>query len=368
MKREVVCAVAALVSTNCCYNVWGGALKKSFEKNEPKQIEIEGHKGGASAESPSASGGQSLPEPASSSQESSTEATRHTSEPASVADGNASGPSAAQQVVSGGHAKKIIGDPVVARVNGKDIRRSQVLKLIAQLPPAVMHSVPPDKVFELLREQALRMKLIVDQAKKAGLDKSKEYIEQLELVRQELLMREYMMRTFGPRVSDESARKAAYTRYLVEFKKEIQFQLYHIMVDSEEKAKKVQDRLSNGDDFSKVANEDSVASSKTRGGEEGYVAVSMLPPVVKSAIVMLKDGESTIKGVKIENHWHFFKVGGRKETAPVNFEDARNMLEQRIMQDEMSKELDRLEKQAKVERYNEDGTPATKPSTDATAG
>jgi hypothetical protein len=36
------------------------------------------------------------------------------------------------------------------------------------------------------------------------------------------------------------------------------------------------------------------------------------------------------------------------------------MIKQLIMREEMAKLMERLEKQVKVERFNEDGTPATK--------
>ena len=53
------------------------------------------------------------------------------------------------------------------------------------------------------------------------------------------------------------------------------------------------------------------------------------------------------------------KLDDVRDETPLKYDEAKNMLNQLIFQEEMVKLMDRLTKQAKVEKFNEDGTPAT---------
>jgi peptidyl-prolyl cis-trans isomerase C len=165
------------------------------------------------------------------------------------------------------------------------------------------------------------------------------------------------MRELAPKAENESALKARYTKYLVEFKKGKEFQLAHIMVSGEEDAKAILGSIEKGADFSTLAKEKSVAPSKDKSGDEGYIPVDIMPAQIKDKIIILKVGEHTKEPIKTDNGFHIFKVVDIRDSSPQKYEDALPMLKQTIMHEEMMKLLDKLEKQVKVERFNEDGTP-----------
>ncbi|MDR1236598.1 MAG: peptidylprolyl isomerase [Holosporaceae bacterium] len=358
MKFRTVCA--ATVAVSAFFDVDGGALKKQFtgQNQQSENINI----GGDEQKAPTDSAGETVGagETSEATPESFEPGTSPTSLPTEEPDSTAS--------ISGEpvERKKIVGDPVVLRINGKkEFRRSQVLEDIKKIPPQMAQGISPDKLFEVLRDQRLNVYLMTEQAKKAGLDRSKEFVDQLEQMKDDLLGRLFLMKELGFKVENEAAVKARYTKYLVEFKKGKEFQIFHILVGTEDEAKSVLAALDRKEEFEKLAREKSTAPSKDKGGEEGYIPVDMMPPEIKDKLIILKSGEYTKEFVKTEHGFHMFKVGEIRETTPLKYEEAVPTMKQLIMREEMVKLMDRLEKQSKVERFNEDGTPAQKPRSPA---
>jgi peptidyl-prolyl cis-trans isomerase C len=268
---------------------------------------------------------------------------------------------AAASPASPASKKNIVGDPIVLRIGRKEFRRSQVLADLRMLPPQLVSSIPPDRLFGMLVDQKSSTHLMVEQAKKAGMEKNSEYIERMERARDELLARMFLMREVAPKAENESSLKARYTKYLVEFKKTKETHAFHIMVASEDEAKKAISELAKGKDFSALAKEKSIAPSKENGGDEGYVPLSALPSPIKEALSALKEGEYTKNSVKSEDgSFHIFKITDSRDASPQKYEEMKDTLKQIIVQEEVAKLVSRLEKQYNVEKFNEDGTPLQK--------
>ncbi|MDR2067599.1 MAG: peptidyl-prolyl cis-trans isomerase [Holosporaceae bacterium] len=338
MKFRICCAAAAL-SLVYFETSDGGALKKTFSKEgQIEDAKIEKDKAPADGVDGKGDSGR----------------TSQTAQTSSSASSSATKPAAQVE------KKKIVGDPIVLKINGKkEYRRSQILADMKLIPPQMVQGIAPDKLFEMLVTQKLNTYLMIEQAKKAGLDRTKDFMERVERFKEELLGRTFLIRELAPKAENEAALKARYTKYLVEFKKGRECKVFHIMVSSEKAAKEALESLAKGADFSKLAAEKSEAPSKSKGGEEGYIPLDMLPAEIKDKISALKDGEYTKDFLKTENGFHIFKITDSRDTTPQKFEEAKDMLKQVIMHEEMMKLLERLEKQAKVERFNEDGSPFT---------
>ncbi|MBR1734400.1 MAG: peptidyl-prolyl cis-trans isomerase [Alphaproteobacteria bacterium] len=256
--------------------------------------------------------------------------------------------------------KEIKGDPVVAKIGrSKEFRRSDVLKVVKTLPAQMTQGMSEDKLFSMCLDQLVASYLMVEQAKKAGMDKSKDFTERLDNVKNDLLARTFLMKEVAPKAENESALKARYTKYLVEFKKMIETEIFHIMLSSEDDAKAIIARLDKGEDFGKIAKEKSLAPSKDKNGEEGYIVIDVLPSSIKDKLSSLKKGEYTKEALKTDNGYHIFKVGNSRDTSPQKFDEVKDGLKQLIVQEEIVKLVDRLVKQFNVVRFNEDGSPIT---------
>ncbi|MFX8868161.1 hypothetical protein ABTM84_19505, partial [Acinetobacter baumannii] len=81
--------------------------------------------------------------------------------------------------------------PVVARVNGAEIRRDDVLKAIETLP-AQYRQLPKEVLFDRMRDQLVTAKLIDQAAEKAKLGDDPEVKRQMAEVRERIIQQVYL--------------------------------------------------------------------------------------------------------------------------------------------------------------------------------
>ncbi|MDR3156188.1 MAG: peptidyl-prolyl cis-trans isomerase [Holosporaceae bacterium] len=256
-----------------------------------------------------------------------------------------------------GQEKKKSSDPVVIKIGRKEIKLSQVLAGVDALPPQIKKAIPAGRLFEILRTHAVAMHVLCEQAKKVGLDKTKEYVEQLGKLSGDLLANLLVKREVTPKImaasENEAVLKSEYARYLAGFKKGKEYKLSFMTLKSESDVSKVLERLKT-EDFAAVAKDNGAPVLKD-GGE--YVPINMLPKSVSSKLAVLKPGEYTKEAIKVGGNFLIFKVSDIRDAEPLKFEEAKQSLLESLTRREERKLLLRLKKQYKVEEFNEDGTP-----------
>lgn len=127
----------------------------------------------------------------------------------------------------------------------------------------------------------------------------------------------------------------------------------HILVKTEDEAKKVKERLNKGEDFAKVAKEVSTdTATKDKGGDLGTVPYvdSGFDPAFMSAAIALKEGAIS-EPVQTSYGYHIIKAID-KEEYPVKKLDT--------VKDEIKKQLEDEEKQKVVSQKVEDWKKAAK--------
>jgi peptidyl-prolyl cis-trans isomerase C len=254
--------------------------------------------------------------------------------------------------------KKVVGDPIVVKVgNSKVVRRSEVLEAMTSLPEDMRKRMSYDQVFKATRERLVRTYLLSEAGKKSGAEKNPEVQKKLEEVKGDLIAQHYLMQEIQKKIT-EPAMQTRYKKLVTEYPKGKECQLLHILVQSEEKAKSAVARLVAGEDFAKVAKEESLAPSKDKGGDEGYVMPDMLPPNIKEKVGALAEGEYTKEPLPMSGGFSVFKKGPSRDAVPPTYEESKQILQSLLFQEEAMKLVNQLERQKDVSRFNEDGTPA----------
>ncbi len=401
MKLKLGCAAVVVGSLFCCLTVHGGALKSLFgNKNQTETAgdantrpEIGGgsssssagsSSGGASSSSSdtgseSTSGaenqdsGQSSNDDSSyssddqSSQDKSDDSSSESSGSASTDSSSTSATntsSADEKVTPPAEKKKVVGNPVIFRIGRKEIHYDEILEDMKNIPPQQAQQIPPEKLMEILKQQKLISYLMVEQAKRAGMDKTKEFLDQIEKLKERLLFETYLIKEIGPKTEDEVTLKAKYQRYIAEFKPGKEAKLQHIMVDNEKMAKEVIDALSKGTSFEKLQKEKSPASAQAN---DNFIPLAMLPKELGDVLNKLKKNEYTKKAIELGGKFHIFKVTDLQDSKPGAYESLKPMLAQVIMKEEMDKLIERLKKQFDVKEYNEYDGSLVEPRTRALA-
>lgn len=126
----------------------------------------------------------------------------------------------------------------------------------------------------------------------------------------------------------------------------------HILVETQEQAQQVLDRLAKGEKFEDLAKELSKdTGSAANGGDLGWVGKGQFVPEFEKAIFEdLQPGEITKTPVQSQFGYHIIKVIERGERASMTEEQAQQLIEQSIGQQLQSQRQDALNKLIDAER------------------
>jgi len=113
-------------------------------------------------------------------------------------------------------------------------------------------------------------------------------------------------------------------------------QIYHILVDTQQKAAEVMAKIKQGNDFATLAKEYSVdPSSKDRGGDVGLVNESTdFVPEFKKAALALQAGQLSPEPVKTVYGYHIIKAGDKKAATQLSFEQVKEQLKLKLANDQ----------------------------------
>lgn len=114
-----------------------------------------------------------------------------------------------------------------------------------------------------------------------------------------------------------------------------QINVTHILVETEDEAKQVIERLDQGEDFAALAKELSTdPGSKDNGGVyEGIRRGQFIPEFEQVAFDELHPGETTQTPVKSQYGYHVIKLLSKEEVPDLTEEQAQQVIEQRIDQE-----------------------------------
>ncbi|HET9018598.1 MAG TPA: peptidylprolyl isomerase [Acetobacteraceae bacterium] len=246
------------------------------------------------------------------------------------------------------------GDPVVAKVNGQEIHASDVREAMAGLPDEY-RSLPPNMLFPMMVDQLVDRKALLLLAQKQGLDKDPQVQRQMTRAADAALQNALLSRTVGPLVTEQKV-KERYDTTIANKPGEEEVHARHILVGSEDEAKKIIAQLNGGADFAKLAKEDSKDPGAAQGGDLGWFKKGDMLPEFSAAAFALQPGQITETPVHTQYGWHVIKVEGRRQAPPPGFEQARNQLRQDMIQEGVRKEVAEARQGLTIERFNPDGS------------
>jgi foldase protein PrsA len=117
-----------------------------------------------------------------------------------------------------------------------------------------------------------------------------------------------------------------------------QVEASHILVENEETANKVKEKLEAGEDFAELAKEYSTDTSNAEnGGELGYFSKGTMVEEFENIAFSMNVGEIS-DPVKTDYGYHIIHVTDKKEAKEANFEDHKEEIEQTLFDQEISTE------------------------------
>ncbi|MFY9288479.1 MAG: peptidylprolyl isomerase [Alphaproteobacteria bacterium] len=248
-------------------------------------------------------------------------------------------------------------DPVVARVNGAEIHRSDIMREYQMMGPQAQQ-VPPQMLYPQLLQKMIVTKLAATQGYAQGLQNDKDVKEDLKELEAQVVAQAYVRRAIEPKITEAKIKEFYEKDVVSKYKPQDEVRARHILVSTEDEANAVIKQLKDGADFAKLAEEKSKDTGSAKsGGDLGYFPQgAMVKPFADAAFAM-KAGDVSEKAVKTEFGYHVIKVEDKRKSAPPPLAQIKGQIVNQIGQDMTNDMMKSMVAKAKVEKFNIDGTP-----------
>jgi peptidyl-prolyl cis-trans isomerase C len=258
-------------------------------------------------------------------------------------------------------------DPVIARVNGVEIRNSDLAIVEEELGQA-MAQVPPEARKEYLTSLLIDTVIVAQAAEAKGAADAAEFKRRLAFNRNRILSEGLLSQEAKAAVTDEALRKT-YEEAIKQMGSEQEVRARHILFRvadpkdekaskaAEDKIKAVIARLKKGEDFVKLASElTEDPSGKENGGDLGYFTKDQMVPEFSDVAFKLEKGGLS-EPVKTQFGWHVLKVEDKRNRPAPEFDKVRGQLEQYVVRKAQSDLVAKLRASAKIERTDAPAAP-----------
>jgi peptidyl-prolyl cis-trans isomerase C len=250
---------------------------------------------------------------------------------------------------SSSEAPASASDPVIARVNGVDIKQSD-LALAEEDVGADMQAASPEAKREHLISYLADIIMVTQAADKKNLADNPDFKRRLAFLRSKLLMGYELQEEAKTALTDE-ALKQTYDEAVKSMSGQEEVRARHILVEGEDEAKAIIEQLKGGADFAKLAKEKSKDPGAAEGGDLGYFTKDQMVPEFADVAFKMYPGQLS-NPVKTQFGWHVIKVEDKRTKQPPEFEKVKDQIEAYLARKAQSDFIAKLRQSAKVERLD----------------
>jgi len=246
------------------------------------------------------------------------------------------------------------GDPVIARINGQAVHRSDLDVQLRNAPQQIQQQ-PFDKIYPALVNSMVNTELLEQASRKAKVDQNAQVKQEIAAAQTQILVNAYIASMARSQITEAKLRQA-YDQYAKDAPKTEEVHARHILVSSEQEAKDIIDQLKKGADFATLAKDKTTdPSGKSNGGDLGYFTKQDMVPEFANAAFAMKPGDVSQTPVKTQFGWHVIKVEDKRAGKAGTYEQVAPEIAQQMTQQIVAAKLQELRGQAKIEVFGPDG-------------
>src|SRR6201995_237497 len=254
-------------------------------------------------------------------------------------------------------------NPVLAKVNGSEIRQSDMAIAEEELGPSLEKMDPATRQENLLAF-LIDMKIVSKAAEDKKVADSDEFKRRLAFARSRLLM-DSLLANEGKAATTDEAMKKVYDDAAKQITGEQEVHARHILVETEDKAKEIKAQLDKGADFAELAKKESKDPGASDGGDLGFFTKDQMVPEFSAVAFALEPGKIS-DPVKSQFGWHIIKVEEKRNRKAPDFDQVKAQIETYVTRKAQAEYVAKLRESAKVERLdqasNEPAKPEAKPA------
>jgi peptidyl-prolyl cis-trans isomerase C len=249
-------------------------------------------------------------------------------------------------------------DPVLAKVNGSEIRQSDVALAEEELAPSLAQMDPATKRDNVL-SFLIDLRIVAKAAEDKKLENTEDFKKRLAFTRSRLLM-DNLLATEGKAATTDEAMKKVYEEASKQITGEQEVHARHILVESEDDAKAIKAELDKGADFAELAKKKSKDPGASDGGDLGFFTKDQMVPEFSAVAFTLEPGKIS-DPVKSQFGWHIIKVEEKRSRQAPAFDQVKGQIETYVTRKAQADYVAKLREAAKVERMDKTAEPAAKP-------
>jgi peptidyl-prolyl cis-trans isomerase C len=244
--------------------------------------------------------------------------------------------------------------PIVAKLDGQNLRESDIDAEINALPESMRDIGSDPRARAAILHTLIRRKILSKQAIAMGLDKDPVVQQRIERARENILVQTLKDQEQKSLTQpDEKTIEAYYNSHQADFTIPEQIHACHILVNSEDLAKKIYKLLKHGKDFTALAAQYSQDdSTKARGGDLNWFSRGTMIPAFEDAAFALKKPGDISKPVHTQFGWHIIELLGRRPATLKSLDEAHDEIISILNQQAMERWLTQATSHAHVQILN----------------
>ncbi|MFY9623006.1 MAG: peptidylprolyl isomerase [Rhodoplanes sp.] len=268
-------------------------------------------------------------------------------------------------------------DPVVAKVNGTEIRQSD----LALAEEDVGQNIPagtPEAKRDWLINYVADMHILAKYAEAHKVPDTADFKQRLAFLRDKALM-DLVLRDTGKAAVTNEAMRSVYDEAVKQMADEQEVHARHILFRvadandqnaskaAEDKAKAALARIKKGEDFATVAKAlTDDPPGKQDGGDLGYFTKDQMVPEFSEVAFKLDKGQVS-EPIKTAFGWHIVKIEDKRKRAAPEFDQVKDQIETFVTRKAQIDLLNKLRAEAKIERLDKAAEPASPAPSDKPA-
>ena len=249
-------------------------------------------------------------------------------------------------------------DKVLAKVNGAEIRQSDVALAEEELGPSLAQMDPATKEENVLAF-LIDMKIVAKAAEDKKVADNDDFKKRMAFTRNRLLM-DSLLASEGKAATTDDAMKKVYEDASKQISGEQEVHARHILVETEDEAKAVKAELDKGADFAELAKKKSKDPGASDGGDLGFFTKDQMVPEFSEAAFKLEPGKVS-DPVKSQFGWHIIKVEEKRQRKAPDFDQVKGQIETYVTRKAQADYVAKLRDSAKIERMDQAANTPAKP-------
>lgn len=240
---------------------------------------------------------------------------------------------------------------VIAKVDGQEIYEDEIKERLNIITSGQADQINldqmDDEALDAFAKEIAVQRIILEKAKKADLEKDEKFADFVSRTVQNIYKEKYLEDLSKQNITEEETRKV-YEDLIEKAKGSKQYKVSHILLDSEDKAKKLLAKATK-ENFAQLAKDNSIDKlSAAKGGDLGYIFPQEF--VIEFADAIKKAEIGSISGpVKTQFGYHLIKVDDEKETEILSFELSKERIKQQIQARHIKEYVNELVETIKIE-------------------